>query len=108
VDLVADYQLISKFAMSFQELCKKIPHLTRWRTFTVISGAFSKDLTEYKKNGQYTRQRDDWSFFRAHENTRLERRPTYGDYGIQYGLYEEPPEHSNPSASIRYTSEDYW
>jgi hypothetical protein len=50
VDLVADYQLISEFAMSFQELCKKVPHLTRWRTFTVMSGAFSKDLTEYKKN----------------------------------------------------------
>src|SRR5262249_21369914 len=55
-----------------------------------------------------TRSREDWLFWLAHENTRLERRPTYGDYGIQYALYEEPPARSNPSASIRYTSDDYW
>jgi hypothetical protein len=108
VDLVVDYQLISDFAMPFQELCKKLPHLTRWRTFTVLSGAFSKDLREYKKNAEYTRSREDWLFWLAHENTRLERRPTYGDYGIQYALYKEPPARSNPSASIRYTSDDYW
>jgi hypothetical protein len=108
VDIVADYQRLADFAMPFQELCKKLPHLTRWRTFTVISGAFSKDLTEYDKNGQYIRPREDWLFWHAHKNARLERRPTYGDYGIQHALYKEPPERSNPSASIRYTSDDYW
>lgn len=108
VDIVADYQLLTDFAMSFQDLCKKLPHLDRWRTLTVISGAFSEDLTEYNKNAQYTRPREDWLFWCAHKNARLERRPTYGDYGIQYAFYKEPPEHSNPSASIRYTSDDYW
>jgi len=108
VDIVADYQLLSDFAMPFIELCKKLPHLQRWRTFTVISGAFSKDLTEYDKNGQYTRSREDWLFWNAHGRVSLPRRPTYGDYGIQYALYTEPPERSNPSASIRYTAHDYW
>lgn len=108
IDLVVDYQLLSDFALPFQELCKRLPHLSRWRTFTVISGAFSKDLTEYKKNAQYTRSREDWLFWQAHRNSRLERRPTYGDYGIQHAIYEEPPEYSNPSASIRYTADDHW
>ncbi len=32
----------------------------RWRTFTIASGAFPKDLSELEKNTQHTMQRLDW------------------------------------------------
>ena len=108
VDLVADYQLLSDFAMPYTELCRRLPNLARWRTFTAISGAFSKDLTEYEKNGQYTRSREDWLFWQSQIALGLPRRPTYGDYSIQYAFYKEPPDRANVSASIRYTAEDCW
>ncbi|SRR5713226_6360865 len=108
VDLIADYQILSNFALPYMELCRRLPNLARWRTFTTASGAFAKDLTEYEKNGQYTRSREDWLFWRSQTDLDLPRRPTYSDYSIQYAFYEEPPDRANVSASIRYTAEDCW
>ena len=107
-DLIVDYQLISDFALPYTRLCQRIPYLSQWRTFTVISEAFSQDLTEYEKNGQYIRDRGDWLFWQSQVAAKLPRLPAYGDYSIQYALYVEPPERANVSASIRYTAEDYW
>jgi hypothetical protein len=101
VDLVADYRVLSDFAMPYSELCERIPYLLRWRTFTVASGAFSQDLRKYERNGQYTRPREDWaSWSRQVLASGLKRRPTYGDYTIQYGCFKEPPERANVSASV--------
>jgi len=60
VDLVADYQIVSEFNMPFTKLCDRVPYLNRWRTFTVIGGAFSENLVKYDKNGEYKRPREDW------------------------------------------------
>src|SRR5258708_620684 len=60
VDLIADCRLISEFNPSYEALCRRMPALNRWRTFTVISGAFCQDLSDYKKNAQYVRDRYDW------------------------------------------------
>jgi hypothetical protein len=38
----------------------------------------------------------------------IERIPAFGDYTIQYPFYEPPPDRCTFSASIRYTSDDYW
>lgn len=38
----------------------------------------------------------------------LPRRPSYSDYTIQHAIYSEPQGPLNISASIRYTSGDYW
>jgi hypothetical protein len=108
IDLVADYQLISEFAMPFTDLWRRLPFIERWRTLTILSGAFCEDLTEYEKNGQYVRRRDDWLFFRSEVAGDLPRLPNFGDYGIQYGLYKEPPKRANVSASIRYAAEEHW
>jgi hypothetical protein len=108
VDLIADYQLVSEFALPYAELCRRLPHLARWRNFVAASGAFSKDLTEYEKNAQYTRSREDWLFWQSQVARKPTRRPVYSDYSIQYAFYKEPPDRANVSASIRYTAEDYW
>lgn len=108
VDLIVDYQLLADFAITYVELCRRIPNLARWRTFTVASGAFCKNLTEYPKNGQYNRNREDWLFWQSNSDAPIPRRPTYSDYSIQYAYYEEPPDRAKVSASIRYTSENHW
>jgi hypothetical protein len=109
VDLVADYQIVSEFNMPFTELCDRVPYLNRWRTFTVIGGAFSENLVKYDKNGEYKRPREDWLSWRGQVTaSNLRRRPTYGDYTIQYGVFRSPPERANVSASIRYAAPEYW
>lgn len=60
VDLVADCRLISEFNPTYEALCRRLPRLNQWRTFTVISGAFSENLSDYDKNAQHERNRDDW------------------------------------------------
>lgn len=108
IDLVVDYEVLPVFSLLYTELCERLPYVGQWRTFTVIGGTFCQDLTEYEKNGQYTRPRDDWYFYQSQVPGKLPRIPTYGDYSIQFGLYKEPPKRANVSASIRYTSHDYW
>lgn len=109
VDLIADYRLISEFNPPYESLCRRLPELNRWRTFTVISGAFSRDLSDYEKNRQHLRCRDDWlSWKNQIALPNLPRYPTHGDYTIQYPLLVDPPEYPNVSASIRYTADDYW
>ena len=108
VDLVVDYEVLPVFSLLYSELCHRLPYVGQWRTLTAVSGAFCQDLTEYEKNGQYIRPRDDWYFYQSQVTQKLPRTPTYGDYSIQFGLYREPPRRANVSASIRYTSHDYW
>lgn len=109
VDLVADYQIVSEFNMPYTVLCDRVPYLSRWRTFTVIGGAFPENLVKYDKNGEYHRPREDWSSWQSQVTaSSLRRRPTYGDYTIQYGVFKPPPERAHVSASIRYTAPEYW
>lgn len=105
-----DYQLVDQPALSLASLCARIPNLHRWRTFSVISGAFPKDLTGFEKNRQHELQRLDWLTWRDQVATRpsLARRPAYGDYTIQHPIFSEPPRRANFSASIRYTSDEHW
>jgi len=108
-DLVVDYRIISQFNPPFSKLCTRLPALERWRTFTLVSGAFCQDLSDFEKNRQHTWSRDDWiSWKRQISEEDLPRYPTYGDYTVQYPLLVPPPEFPNVSASIRYTAEDYW
>lgn len=108
VDLIVDYEVLPAGSILYAELCRRLPHVLQWRTFTVVGGAFCQDLTEYEKNGQYTRPREDWYFYQSQATAKLPRIPTYGDYSIQFGLYKEPPRGANVSASIRYTSHYDW
>lgn len=109
VDLITDCRLISEFNPAYDALCRRLPRLNQWRTFTVISGAFSENLSDYDKNAQHERNRDDWLAWKNQILLPdLPRYPTHGDYTIQYPLLVEPPPAPNISASIRYTASDYW
>jgi hypothetical protein len=88
-----------------------IERLGAYCTYTVVSGAFLQDLSEFEKNRQYTHDRADWLSWHnqvSAPNSRLVRKPTFGDYTILYPYLVPLPRFLNVSASIRYTSDEYW
>lgn len=95
---------------NLQSLCAALPQLSKWRSFTVLSGAFPKDLQDLEKDSVHTLPRDEWFYWREQVQIlpRGMRWPTFGDYTVQHAIFEEPAEGCNPSASIRYTHYDYW
>lgn len=83
VDLIVDYRIVSLFNPPYEKLTRRLPMIDRWRTFTVVSGAFSQDLSKYEKNRQHTRDREDWlSWLTQVKYQNSSRLPTYGDYTI--------------------------
>jgi hypothetical protein len=110
VDLIVEYGSIGPAAPGFSYVCRRIPMLKHWRTFTVLAGSFPPDLMEFRGPGQYEIPRREWVQWGSEIGTvqGLPRRPTFGDYTIQHAIYNEPVEGANPSASIRYASETYW
>lgn len=109
VDLVVDLESYSASSPAADEISGVIPHLSSWRSFTVASGAFPRDLTQFKTVGRHSLARLDWLAWNRQVGRRngLVRKPAYGDYGIYHPAYS-PPQFSNPSASIRYTSSGEW
>jgi hypothetical protein len=108
-DFLLDYQVWQQGAPTVATLGNLIPEIDRWRTFTTASGAFPRDLTGFTI-GQHSLPRFDWMGWRRQVSTGpIPRRlPTFSDYTIQHADFAEPPEYANFSASIRYTSDDYW
>lgn len=108
-DLVFDYEIIDNSCPTFTQLCARLPNVIHWRTFSVISGAFPKDLTGFKP-GQHMHPRLDWQtwFSQITSGQHISRLPSYGDYTIQHPIFSEPPKGSHFSASIRYTTNTDW
>jgi hypothetical protein len=109
VDLLVDYQFIDCACAIASKLGRRLPYLTRWRTFTVASGAFPKNLTAFTV-GQHEHPRLDWQVWHdlVRDEATLSRRPSYSDYTIQHPIFSEPPPVPNFSASIRYAHYNYW
>jgi hypothetical protein len=107
-DLLLDCQALEAGAAAMGELLHAIPFSPDWRTVTLASGAFPKDLQD-KQPGIHRIARADWlEWRRLVERDDITRKPSFSDYTIQFGRYEEPPSNCNPSASIRYTLPDAW
>jgi hypothetical protein len=108
VDLFVDYRLWDAGLPSFSVLCPHIPELSRWRTLTLSSGTFPRDLTGFTV-GEHQLARSDWLAWQMQVSAgNLPRLPSFSDYTIQHADFAEPPEYANFSASIRYTSGNYW
>jgi hypothetical protein len=110
VDIIVEYGLVGGGDPSLPYVCHRLPEIHRWRTFTVLSGSFPPNLMGFKKPGQYEVQREEWKRWAAEivSSAGLPRRPSFGDYTIQHPVYYEPVKGANPSASIRYSTDDYW
>lgn len=108
IDILVDLQITNSQSLKFTEIIKQIPDIIKWRTFTVASGAFPKDLTGFTVN-LHMIDRLDWnSWLLQYNSNDLLRKPSFSDYTIQHPIYKEPIPGSNPSASIRYTLPEKW
>ncbi len=109
VDLIVDVAIIDEASISFAELLSGIPDLLKWRTLTVLSGAFPKDLSLLEKNSQHELKRFDWLNWISEIRRGVAKRlPAFGDYTIQHPEFSPPKKGLNPSASIRYTASEHW
>jgi hypothetical protein len=108
VHLLLDCQVFNP-EQPVTSLLNRIPNLPDWRTLTIASGAFPKDLQDYEP-GMARISGSDWLTWSRiiSEEKRPSRKPSFSDYTIQYGRYVEPPDNCNPSASIRYTLPQQW
>ena len=109
-DLVVDLQVIAASPTSLKDILSAVPQLSKWKTLTLTAGSFPSDLQEYEKDNVYQIARGEWFYYREQTQLLSEgiRMPIYGDYTVQHAIYREPPDHCNPSASIRYAHENYW
>jgi hypothetical protein len=108
VDLLLDFQDFDPEKPSIGAVLDRVPVLNSWRTLTVASGAFPKDLQQHKDPGRHTLPRNDWLAWRRLDTKSLKRQPSFADYTVQWGRYAEPKDRCNPSASIRYTLSEEW
>jgi len=108
IDLIVDLGISTGFP-PFNYVRENLPQLLEWRSFTVLSGAFPKDLQD-RAPGVHRIPRLDWQHWVSELAVGINgaRSPSFGDYTVQYGNYVEPPDRPNPSASIRYTSDTEW
>lgn len=108
IDILIDLQIADDQCLNLTDILNKIPNLMMWRTLTVASGAFPKDLTDFTVD-LHKIDRSDWTSWLNQINSNgLKRKPSFGDYTIQHPIYKEPIPGSNPSASIRYTIPSMW
>lgn len=108
-DLIVDLQFVGDTLPDWSWVLRSIPHQQSWRTLTVASGSFPRDLIRFSV-GEHRVRRADWLGWLRVARTAgaSERLPTFADYAIQHGVYREPPDRANVSASIRYTSHENW
>lgn len=108
IDVIIDHKLIDNLNIKRPTINTILPDLSKWRSLTFLSGAFPKDLTNFKP-GQHLYPRFDWSAWTNEiEMMKGLRLPRFGDYTIQHSFFSEPPSRANFSASIRYTTFEHW
>lgn len=110
IDLLVDLGIADFATPSLVYVYSRLPRLEEWRSLTVLSGAFPKDLMGFTV-GQHLHPREEWMRWSKEATApapSVPRLPTFGDYTIQHAIYYEPPKGANVSASIRYTTDGHW
>jgi hypothetical protein len=114
VDLLIDLWEMTSAGVGPNELAASVllPNLHRlsdWRTLTLASGAFPKDLTSLDPDSQGRFPRLDWRLWERLRARDLPRHPAFGDYAIAHPeLLDSDPRTLRPTASIRYSTPEYW
>lgn len=114
VDLVIDLGEVTAtnrgaFEIAAGALLPALPHLNDWRSLTLASGAFPRDLSSVPAESEELFDRHDWRLWRAVDVSAAPRKPTFGDFAINHPELSDPdPRTMRPSASIRYTTDTQW
>ena len=107
VDVVVDYGVCRASDPTFSYMEERLPRFESWRSLIALGGSFPKDLSGLSI-GEHELVRQEWLNWSKQIAVMSSRIPTLGDYTTQHAVYEDPPQNANVSASIRYTSTDYW
>jgi hypothetical protein len=107
VHLVADFEVHYRDADT-ATLCSRLSNIALFRTFTVAAGSFPMDLREFKGPQVLYLPREEWLRWHDQVTASLPRRPAFADYGTLHPVLTPAKRGLNPSASIRYTTEDHW
>lgn len=114
IDLIIDFKQIStnddaRNIIMSSTIINSIPHINRWRTFTISWSAFPENLSNIVAGQISLISRSEWHIWqglKARERT-LNRMPSFGDYVINNPNYNEiDPRFMQMSANIRYTTEN--
>lgn len=110
VHIIIDFKYLTAESppYSYSHICELIPSIERWLTFTILGGAFPKDLTNCEL-GRNTIPRLEWVQWKEQSlGSALARKPSFGDYGIQHPIYDPYEPGRQGTASIRYTIDKEW
>ena len=109
VHLILDFQALSDASPNIFSALEVLRRVGSWRSIILLLGGFPKDLTDVEKNSQQVLPRLDWVAWSEFISKNPFSAPSFGDYTIQHGIYEEHEgQHFNFSASIRYTADEVW
>src|SRR6266480_2979301 len=106
VDIVFDFETHCR-EINIAALCSLSP-IGACRTFTVAAGSFPMDLRGFKGPQTFYLPREEWVQWLDQIEKSLLRRPSFGDYATLHPVLTTSQYGLNPSATIRYTTEDYW
>jgi len=102
--LLLDFGCIAASGMDFGPWLRYLPGLADWKSVTVLSGTFPKDLSQFEPNGEYVLERGEWSSWCDLADS-MNVPIAFGDYTVQHAFFEEREgKRFNFSASIRYTT----
>lgn len=108
VHLLMDLQLVNHETSTYLVLYERLPHLRAWNTVTVTGGSFPPDLSHLQV-GEHLVPRIEWQLWKVIAGSRRTSRiPLFGDYAILHPFVRSNFPGMNISASIRYTTDDYW
>lgn len=110
-DLLVDLQIVddSVDAKAVVTQLKRLPELTKWRSFVISGGSFPKDLTALEVFQTHTVDRADWRLWQQiSQAAELARKPIFSDYTIQHPIFYGYVPTPNVSASVRYTDNGCW
>ena len=108
VHLLMDLQLINEESINSFALYEKLPHLSAWNTVAVAAGSFPPDLSHLQV-GEHLVPRVEWQLWKRIAASRhTSRIPLFGDYAVLHPFVRPNFPGMNISASLRYTTDDYW
>ena len=105
-------------AISYRDLARRLPHLTSWRTYTVVAGCFPPNLNEDDVERHLNpHDRTEWHVWWRQvappvpgaptgDAARPARLPAFGDFTTQCACYAPSPRIAG-SFSVRYTTDTH-
>lgn len=114
-DIILDFSAItdnqsSSITITSLAILTSFPMIKKWRSLTLTSSGFPKDLSNIQRDSVAHLPRIEWQVWKnLYNNKNLPRIPTFGDYAINHPIHSEvDPRLIMMSAGLRYTIDDSW